>query len=149
MSRNIVFVTVLGVGVAWTAADQPKARASPEVVLAQQVPVLGQTRQVPAAQEARSHTAVEIGLSVGVLVFGILAMGMQILVMLRQNRYWDVWSIKIVGLTLVISSGLFLIVAGYSQDQVAPMMGILGTVVGYLLGKDDSPTRPGGPPVSA
>jgi hypothetical protein len=71
-------------------------------------------------------------------------MGLQILVMLRQNKYWDTWAIKIVGLTLVITAGLFLIVAGYSQDQVAPMMGILGTVVGYLLGKDVDNGRPAG-----
>jgi hypothetical protein len=27
-------------------------------------------------------------------------------------------------------------VAGYSDQQIAPAMGLLGTIVGYLLGKD-------------
>jgi len=29
--------------------------------------------------------------------------------------------------------------AGYSSEQIAPMYGLLGTVVGYLLGKTRSP----------
>jgi hypothetical protein len=89
--------------------------------------------EIPAG---RGHTALEIGLSLGVLVFATVVLWLEILVLLRRNQEWDLLSIKIVGLTLVVSAGLFLIVAGFSQDQVAPMMGILGTMVGYLLGKD-------------
>lgn len=35
-------------------------------------------------------------------------------------------STRSVGLTLVIVSGLSLITAGYSQEQISPMMGLLG-----------------------
>lgn len=41
-----------------------------------------------------------------------------------------------IGLTLVVTAGLFLITAGYSETQIAPMMGLLGTIAGYLLGKE-------------
>lgn len=34
----------------------------------------------------------------------------------------------------VIFSALFLIVAGYSERQTAPVFGLLGTIVGYLFG---------------
>ena len=34
----------------------------------------------------------------------------------------------------------FLISAGYSQDQLAAMMGLLGSIAGYLLGKEGSKT---------
>jgi hypothetical protein len=36
---------------------------------------------------------------------------------------------------LVVTAGLFLIPASYSNDQIAPLIGLLGTIVGYLLGK--------------
>ena len=104
-------------------------------------------RQVPEeligdgeAPRTQGHLGIEIGLSIGVLVFGAIIMLAEICLMIKQNKYWDSWSLKILGLTLVLVSGLFLIVAGYSQDQTAPMMGLLGTVAGYLLGsegKDD------------
>jgi hypothetical protein len=40
--------------------------------------------------------------------------------------------------TIIITAGLFLMTAGYSSEQIAPMYGLLGTVVGYLLGKTRS-----------
>lgn len=99
------------------------------------------TRQLPAhlegtPNEGGGHSMVEIYLSFGVLVFGAIVLLAEIAVMIRTNNYWDAWSFKVLGLTFVLVSGLFLIVAGYSQDQTAPMMGLLGTVAGYLLGKE-------------
>ncbi|QTA83229.1 Uncharacterized protein dnl_56240 [Desulfonema limicola] len=47
-------------------------------------------------------------------------------------------STRSVGFTLVIVSGLFLITAGYSQEQISPMIGLLGTTAGYLLGKTET-----------
>jgi len=101
----------------------------------------------PSSQATRSgHTAIEIALSLGVLVFGAVIISLEILVMLKRSMYWDIWSFKILGLTLVIVAGLFLIVAGYSQNQAAPMMGLLGTVAGYLLGKEGALASSTAPP---
>lgn len=91
-----------------------------------------ETVVIPAYQ----YTFIEVALTVGLLVFGAVLVGLQVLLMVTQRRYWDDWSIKVTGLTLVITSGLLLIVAGYSEEQAAPMMGMLGTVAGYLLGKE-------------
>jgi peptidoglycan/LPS O-acetylase OafA/YrhL len=90
------------------------------------------------AQQLPEHggrTSTEVYLSIGVLVFGILLIGLQVLVMLKMAKGWETHSTRMVGLTLVIVAGLFLITAGYSQDQIAPMVGLLGTIAGYLLGK--------------
>lgn len=38
-------------------------------------------------------------------------------------------------ITLIILSSLFLIVAGYNKDQVTPLVGLFGTIAGYILGK--------------
>jgi hypothetical protein len=99
------------------------------------------------------HTTMESVLSIGVLVFGAVILLAEIAVTLRLGRNWDAWSLKICGLTLVIVSGLFLIVAGYSQSQSAPMMGLLGSVAGYLLGHEAKPAaqparQGGGPPAA-
>ncbi|EGQ7678935.1 hypothetical protein Q9X95_004568 [Vibrio parahaemolyticus] len=39
------------------------------------------------------------------------------------------------GTILIIIAAVFLIVAGYSEKQIAPVIGLLGTIAGYLLGK--------------
>lgn len=36
---------------------------------------------------------------------------------------------------LIIVSSLILIVAGYSNEQIAPAFGLFGTIVGYMLGR--------------
>jgi uncharacterized membrane protein YkgB len=49
---------------------------------------------------------------------------------------------KLLIITLIIFSVLFLITAGYDNNQIAPAVGLLGTIAGYLLGKsaNDSET---------
>jgi hypothetical protein len=86
-----------------------------------------------------------VSLSIGALVFG----AMIILVMsgLKLKDSIDLATFtKMSGLALVLSVGLTLIVAGYTQEQIAPMMGLLGTVAGYLLGKteDGKDEKPAG-----
>lgn len=39
------------------------------------------------------------------------------------------------GTILIVIAAVFLIVAGYSEKQIAPVIGLLGTIAGYLLGK--------------
>jgi hypothetical protein len=111
---------------------------------------IDQSKDSPSSQATRSgHAAIEIVLSLGVLVFGAVIIFLEILVMLKRAMYWDLWSFKILGLTLIIVAGLFLIVAGYSQNQAAPMMGLLGTVAGYLRGKEEGAlTSSTAPPAS-
>lgn len=43
--------------------------------------------------------------------------------------------LKVFGSVLIVVAAVFLIVAGYSEKQIAPVIGLLGTVAGYILGK--------------
>jgi hypothetical protein len=49
--------------------------------------------------------------------------------------------LKIFGTILIITIACFLILAGYDDKQIAPVIGLLGTLAGYLLGKDREATR--------
>lgn len=86
--------------------------------------------------EPRWHSQIEVALSVAVLVFGAILVGLEVLLLFRRPHWSPGWVLKLIGLTLVVTSGLFLIVAGFSQTQTASMMGLLGTIAGYILGKD-------------
>lgn len=83
----------------------------------------------------------EIYLSLGVLVFGLIIIGLEVGVLFFQKQGWGINSTRLVGLTLVVICGVFLITAGYSERQIAPMIGLLGTIIGYLLGKTDTPPQ--------
>lgn len=44
--------------------------------------------------------------------------------------------LRVFGTVLVITMATFLVVAGYDDQQLGAPLGLLGTIVGYLLGKD-------------
>lgn len=50
--------------------------------------------------------------------------------------------LKIFGTILIIVASVFLIVAGYSEKQVSPVIGLLGTIAGYILGKQHTEKSP-------
>ena len=45
--------------------------------------------------------------------------------------------LKFFGTILIISTTSFLIIVGYNNEQITPVIGLLGTIAGYLLGKDN------------
>lgn len=53
----------------------------------------------------------------------------------RRGERMNALHFKAYTLTLIIFAGLFLIVTGWSDNQLAPMMGLLGTLAGYILGE--------------
>jgi hypothetical protein len=46
---------------------------------------------------------------------------------------------KMFGLILILCLSVFLMVTGYGQAQLTPIVGLFGTVAGYLLAKDARP----------
>lgn len=63
--------------------------------------------------------------------------------LLRKERN-SLIVLRTLATTLIITFAVFLIVAGYSDQQIAPAMGLLGTIAGYLLGKDTHADSPRG-----
>ena len=83
----------------------------------------------------------EFSLSLAVLGFGLIILCIEIfLIRARQISPED--TIKFFVITLIIISTLFLITAGYSNDQIAPATGLLGTIAGYLLGRIQNKSQP-------
>jgi hypothetical protein len=93
----------------------------------------------PAPESTKTSTVLPISslefyLSIIVLVFGIVVILLEVL-LIRSNKIAAEDTIKFVTITLIITSTLFLITAGYDNDQIAPAVGLLGTIAGYLLGR--------------
>lgn len=76
----------------------------------------------------------EFILSISVLVFGLLIIILEMF-LIKHKRINSDDTIKFITITLIITGTLFLITAGYSNDQIAPAVGLLGTIAGYLLGR--------------
>ena len=133
-----LFLTLIGTGL--------PAAAQTDFAIERQPP------ELPPATPGGGHTTVEVARSRPARLrgHGHLPRGA------RDAEAADVLGDLVVqdpGPDAGLIAGLFLIFAGYSQDQMAPMMGLLGTVAGYLLGKENlsglpAPPRDGPPPAS-
>ncbi|WP_157267552.1 hypothetical protein [Azohydromonas aeria] len=101
--------------------------------------------QMASAVQAQANSASwwsntnAMTMSASVLVFGLLICTLAA-AMIRWGNGAEP-TLRVFGTLLIIVAALFLVVAGYDDKQIAPVMGLLGTIVGYLLGKSDQPTK--------
>ena len=72
--------------------------------------------------------------SAAVLVFGSAIMLLATCLLYVGRNADDV--LKLFGTLIIVISAVFLVVAGYSDTQIAPVIGLLGTIAGYLLGRE-------------
>jgi len=104
-------------------------------------PTDAEKRKIDSSEKIREKgiSSFEFGLDIIVLGFGILIIMLEIY-LVKINKIEPENVVKFVTVTLIIIATLFLITAGYNNDQIAPAMGLLGTIAGYLLGKSNSPS---------
>ena len=69
-----------------------------------------------------------------ILGFALITMGLMAFLIMRRHNPLVI--LRTFTIPFVAALAVILIIVGYSQDQMAPVMGLLGTIVGYLLGKD-------------
>lgn len=79
-------------------------------------------------------------MSASVLLFGALIM----LVLMYHIKKYDITDheSRIFIIVLVVVSAMFLVVSGYSDSQIAPVIGLLGTITGYVLRGVANPDPP-------
>jgi len=79
-----------------------------------------------------------------VLFFGLVVLGLSAWLIRSGQSATSV--LRIFGTILVIVMATFLVVAGYDDKQIAAPLGLLGTIVGYLLGRESDRSAPGKQP---
>lgn len=82
----------------------------------------------------------ELFLSIEVLLFGVIVVVAEFL-LLRKYIVTAEEALRVYAVTLIIVGTLFVITAGYTSQDVAPAMGLFGTMAGYLLGKKSAMTE--------
>jgi hypothetical protein len=79
-------------------------------------------------------------MSAAILIFGAVIIG--IAAYLIRNEKDSQLILRVLATILILTLTVFLIVAGYSDHQIAPAIGLLGTIAGYLLGKESKTAPP-------
>lgn len=133
-----------GAGTNLMAAGPPSDPPPASAVVNEPVPAAvavtsGGAPRVGQSKRIDWLSSLEFSLSISVLVFGTLVFLAELFV-IKAGLYPPNDSTKLLTVTLIIVATLFIITAGFSSEQIAPAMGLFGTVAGYLLGRTQSST---------
>lgn len=126
----------------WTydiRAQSPTGAQSPSSTNVELAPKINQASQIPAATQAEKlgnelfHSDREIWLSFSILIFGFLFLILVTISLFKLSQNpgpEDLIKTYMIG--VIIVGVLFMISAGWSNDQIAPATGLFGSIVGYL-----------------
>jgi len=110
--------------------SQPSASPSGGLANAPKPNTLSQDRQA-------GHSLItdrEQVLSYAILAFGAAVLVVQYLLLRSPKR--DAHEIlQLLAINLIVTGTLFLISAGFDSQQIAPGLGLFGTIAGYVLGR--------------
>ena len=67
----------------------------------------------------------------------IISLSLQFVLLGKMERLKAEDMLRSFGLTLVIMGTVFFIVAGFDSEQIAPAIGLFGTIAGYMLGRTE------------
>jgi hypothetical protein len=100
----------------------------------------GVLRQVGAVQDGDNReytwtrgTAVTMGWSL--LLFSAVVIGMATL-LLWKRKVSGTQIVRLFLLALIVTLSCFLVIIGYSNTQLTPVIGLFGAICGYLLGRE-------------
>ncbi|MFD2963704.1 MULTISPECIES: hypothetical protein [Olivibacter] len=87
-----------------------------------------------AADYILSHKEVYLALAVLLSLIILVLLEVKII---KERNIGEEATIRLLIVTLVIVGSLFVIMAGYTDTQIAPIFALFGTICGYLFGKRD------------
>jgi hypothetical protein len=76
-------------------------------------------------------------LSLGIGIFAIVSFALVTLLLWKRRSAEQI--LRTFGILVIIFAAVFLVIAGYSDTQITPVIGLLGTIAGYLLGRRIEP----------
>lgn len=91
----------------------------------------------PAVVSAHFLSTAQGELALTVIGFGVLVIIAFAFVLKSKAASPDL-ALRCFIITMIVIGTMFLICAGYSNDQIAPAIGLFGTIAGYLLGKSEA-----------
>ena len=77
--------------------------------------------------------------SILLFTFGALLLGTLLLWRSRSNAGQ---TLRALGVISIIGVSALLLIVGYSNEQLTPIVGLFGAIAGYLLGKDTGQSVP-------
>jgi hypothetical protein len=135
-----LLITVFLCTSGYASSNSAKVRATPAPDSTIQ-PAANLPTQAPAPATTQGDVGdLSLGehqLAILISIVGLLALGMQFLLLRRVPKLKAEDTLRTFGVGLIIMGTLFFIAAGFSSQQIAPALGLFGIIAGYLLGRTE------------
>jgi len=90
------------------------------------------------APESKDADVQSITLSIATLIFGAILILAVLFLKIAKNSNDMFHTYKLIGIMFIGTVSVFLIPAGFNNEQITPVVGLLGTLAGYLVGTSQS-----------
>jgi hypothetical protein len=99
------------------------------------LPVVTKT---PASVVVRENylSSPEFGLSIIISLLTVITLLLQFFLLNKKKDLKSEDILRTFGVVLIIMGTLFVIASGFDTNQIAPAMGLFGTIAGYLLSRE-------------
>jgi hypothetical protein len=91
------------------------------------------TESSGAGAEALWSEHFVFSLSIGLFLFAIIIFACATYLLHKGTKAWTL--LRLFGVLSIIFLTVFVLIVGYSDRQLLPVIGLFGSIVGYLLGK--------------
>lgn len=95
----------------------------------------GLQQSLPAGAQPWDRDLILV-LSFGMLAFGLVVVGLMTWLLIKKRT--SPLMLPGFGLTLIVVAAVVLVIVGFDDKQISPVVGLLGTLAGYLLGRESS-----------
>jgi hypothetical protein len=118
-------------------APPEAATAQPTVAVSEPPSELGNNPPTPQQTKGTQGYLSTHEFVIALMVAGVslIALSMQFFLLKKIPKLRAEDALRTFGVTLIIMGPLFLISFGFDSIQIAPAMGLFGTIAGYLLGR--------------
>ena len=146
---NLALLTCIGIGIAFSNLPAVSSAAPSPPPPAATAPPTGEdlTKLSDAELDQRMQTVTQAPeqakkqpwdpplikfLTTEVLIFGVIVIIVMGVLVLNNSSTGEV--LRLFTVPMIIVAAVFLVVTGFSKDQITPVTALLGTLAGYILG---------------
>jgi hypothetical protein len=132
----VLLVCALAVG--QTHKGEPMTRGADDTNQPEYLPGAEAAKQSASGHVPESVAMTSIIVGGVVLLLALMSCLGAICFLARHGHIESQWVSRLIGLSILAMLATFLVVMGYSQGQIATVLGFLGTLAGFVLGSQKS-----------
>ncbi|ATQ43078.1 hypothetical protein [Caulobacter mirabilis] len=122
------------------ASEGPAHTAAPALADGVEASRVGPGEAIEMVERGGLHLSQEMQLTYIIMGFGLVAL--LFLYLISRQRRVSALVLRIYVITIIVFGTLAVVASAYTTEQIAPVVGLFGTIAGYILGRGERSQAP-------